>query len=134
MFNFIDNLYYRFYRFISSLSEESIPRYNAVLLMSILSILNFFSIVSLLMIITNKIFIVNLPGPYLFAIGLLIIVANAYRVFGGKRYLTIEEKYEKESRKSKTINSLIAITYVILTILFQVLTLMYLNNHPIING
>ncbi len=132
MISFIDNLYYRFYRFITSLGEESIPRYNAVLLLSILTILNFITIVVLLMIVTDRIIIVNLPRLYLFVIGLIIIAINSYIVFGNKRYLDIEERYRNEDKSARTRNNLKAIVYVVLTILFLILSVVYLNDNPII--
>ncbi len=131
MQRFIDNLYYRFYRLIISFGEKSIPRYNAVLLMSIFSILNFITVLVIAIIVTEKIIIVNLPKGYLFGIGLLIIALNSYLIFSKKRYLEIERRFEKEEGKARVKNNLTAIAYILLTILFLVLSLVYLNNHPI---
>lgn len=132
MLNFIDNLYYRFYKLITSLGEDSIPRYNAILLLSILAILNFITIVVLIMIVTRKIFIVDLRKEYLFVIGLLIIAFNSYRIFGKNRYKIIEDRFKDEDKKSKRRNSLLAIAYVVLTIFFLVMSLVYLNSNPLI--
>ena len=134
MLTFIDNLYYRFYRFITNLGEESIPRYNAVLLLSILSILNFITVVVLVMIVTRKIIIVNLPKGYLFIIGLLIVALNSYRVFGNNRYKNIEDRFKNESKGARTRNNLLAVTYIVLTILLFVVSLVYLNSNPIIKN
>lgn len=132
MLHFIDNLYYRFYKFIIALGEESIPRYNAVLLLSILTILNFITAIVFVMLITRTIVIVNLPKGYLFILGLLIIAMNSYRIFGKNRYKVIEESYRVESKKDRTKNNLIAILYVVLTITCLASSLIYLNNNPII--
>lgn len=131
MLKFIDNLYYRFYRFITYLGEETIPRYNAVLLMSILAILNFITVVVILMIVSRRIIIVDLPKAYLFVIGLVIIAMNSYIVFAKKRYLDIERRYEKEDRKLRIKNNLKAVSYVIMTILLFICSLLYLNENPI---
>lgn len=132
MLDFIDNLYYRFYKLITALGEDSIPRYNAVLLLSILTILNFITVIVLIMIVTRKIIIVDLPKEYLFVIGLFIIGLNSYRVFGKNRYKIIEDRFKGEGNESRIKNNLFAVAYVILTILFLVMSLVYLNSNPII--
>lgn len=129
--NFIENLYYRLYKFSIWLGEKSIPRYNAVLLLSILTIFNLATIISFLIGITNKILIVNLPKGYLFLIGLSIIAINSYFIFNKKRFLIIEENYKKEDVTIKKRKILQVIMYVILTILLLVCSLFYLNIHPI---
>lgn len=134
MFTFIDNLYYRFYRFITALGENSIPRYNAVLLLSILLILNFITSVVLIMIVTRKIIIVDLPKGYLFIIGLLIIALNSYRVFGKNRYKNIEDRFKNEGKGARIRSNLLAVVYIVLTILFLVVSLVYLNSNPIIRN
>ncbi len=131
MLSFIHNLYYRFYKFIISVGEKTIPRYNAVLLLSILSILNFITGIVLAIILTKKIIIVDLPKFYLFIIGLVIIGINSYIVFGNKRYLAIEEKYKNEDRQAKAKNNLKAVVYVVLTVLLLGVSLIYLNNNPV---
>ncbi|MCG2613446.1 hypothetical protein LZZ85_04105 [Terrimonas sp. NA20] len=123
MFYFIDNLYYRFYRFVKALGDESIPRYNAVLLLSIFTMFNFIIAVIFLMIITGKIIVVDLPKAYLFAIGLLIIAINSYRVFRKDRYKIIEERFGNDTRNTSIKNNLLAVVYIILTILCFVVSL-----------
>lgn len=132
MLHFIDNLYYRFYKLIMALGEGTIPRYNAVLLLSILTILNFITAIVFIMIITRKIIIVDLPKGYLFVIGFFIIALNSYRVFGKNRYEIIEDRFKDEGKESKIRNNLLALAYVILTILLLMASLIYLNNNPII--
>ncbi len=95
MLSFIENVYYRFYRLSIYLGEESIHRYNAVLIMSILSILNFVTILMILMVITRVIIIVDLPRIYLLVIGLAIIGINSYIVFHNKNYIKIEKRNHK---------------------------------------
>lgn len=134
MLNFIYNLYYRFYKFITALGNDSTPRYNAVLLLSIFAIMNFVTVIVLIMIATRKIIIVDLPKGYLFAIGLLIIALNSYRVFGKNRYKNIEDRFKKESKEAKTRNNLLAVTYILFTIMLLVISLVYLNSNPIIKN
>src|SRR5687767_4516382 len=66
----IYTLYYNFYRLLIFVGEEITPRYSAVLLLSILLILNFITAVVLIMILSRSIIIVNLPKIFLFLIGL----------------------------------------------------------------
>jgi len=132
MLTFIDNLYYRLYRFIAALGENSIPRYNAVLLLSIFLILNFITAVVLIMIVTGKIIIVDLTKEYLLIIGLLIIALNSYRVFGRNRYKNIEDRFKDESKGARIRNNLLAVAYIVLTILFLAVSLIYLNKSSFI--
>lgn len=128
----IDNIYYRIYRLLMSIGEKDTPRYNAVLIFSILTILNFVTLIMVIGIITKKIIIIDLPKGYLFAIGLLIIAVNSYLILGRKHYLDIEARYKNEDKTTRRKNNLKAVLYVVLTILFLVLSLVYLNSHPII--
>lgn len=132
MLNLMDNLYYRFYKFINYLGENYIARYNAVLLLSILTILNFITAIVFIMIVTRKIVIVDLQKGYLFAIGLLIIAFNSYTIFGKNRYKIIEDRFKYEGNKAKIRNNLLALTYVVLTLLLFVVSLVFLNVNPII--
>lgn len=131
MIRFLENLYYRFYSLIKYLGQEDIPRYNAVLLVSIFAILNFITGVILLMIITNKIFIVSGSKTNLLFIGLLIIAINSYFVFGKKRYLEIEARYSNESKASKLKKIMTVLIYTAISITLFILSLKYLNEHPI---
>ena len=131
MISLLKNLYYRFYRLLKYLGHEDTPRYNAVLLLSIFTSLNFITAVVILMILTKRILIVDGPRIWLFIIGLLIITINSYIVFGKKRYLEIEAGYAYERKSSRVVNNLIALLYVVLTILLLYLSLKYLYMHPI---
>jgi preprotein translocase subunit SecG len=86
------------------------------------------------MIVTRKIIIVNLPKGYLFIIGLLIVALNSYRVFGNNRYKNIEDRFKNESKGARVRNNLLAVTYIVLTILLFVISLVYLNINPIIKN
>lgn len=124
-------MYYRFYKLLKYWGHEDTPRYNAVLLLSIFMSLNFITGVAVLMIITNRILIVDGPRIWLFIIGMLIIAINSYIVFGKKRYLEIEAGYANESETNKLKNNLIVLLYIALSITLLILSLKYLNEHPI---
>lgn len=131
MISLLKNLYYRFYKLLKYWGHEDTPRYNAVLLLSIFMSLNFITGVAVLMIITNRILIVDGPRIWLFIIGMLIIAINSYIVFGKKRYLEIEAGYANESETNKLKNNLIVLLYIALSITLLILSLKYLNEHPI---
>ncbi len=131
MLNFIYNLYYRFYRFLIYLGQETTPRYNAVLLLSILTILNFISFAILLILTTKRMLILDLNKMYLFLIGLVIIGINSYVVFGKKRYLEIERTFGQENKSMRVRNNYKAIGYVILTVIIFIFSLVYLYNNPV---
>lgn len=132
MMKFYYNIYYRFYCLIRYFGEKEIPRYNAVLFLSLFTIINFLTVVMGITMLSKKIIIVDLPRIYLFFLGLLGIGANAYMVFAGKKYLMVEKKYQDEDRRSRIKNNLYAVLYVVLTILFFALALIYFNFHPIV--
>lgn len=131
MIYLLENLYYQFYRLVKFLGEDDMPRYNAVLLLSICTILNFISGVALAMIATRKIILVGGPKVYLFLIGLLIILLNSYFVFGKKRYVKIEAKFSGYSKGQKLINKLVALFYIVLTVVLLYLSLRNLDNYSI---
>ena len=131
MLNFFGNLYFRFYKVVISLVEESIPRYNAILLLSIFSMANFLTIIRFISSIIQKTLFVDWPKFALFLAGLAIIGINSYIVFGNKRYLQFEEKYEDEERPSRIKNNVIATIYVILSIVLFILTIINASNNPI---
>ncbi|HEX4959153.1 MAG TPA: hypothetical protein VFV46_13305 [Lacibacter sp.] len=93
--------------------------------------LNFITGVAVLMIITKRILIVDGPRIWLFIIGLLIIAINSYIVFGKKRYLEIEAGYANERKLGRVVNNLIALLYIVLSILLLYLSIKYLYMHPI---
>lgn len=132
MRNFYFNIYYRFYDFIRSIGEDGIPRYNAVLLMSIFSILNVMTFIGFLGIVFQRIIIVDWPKVYLFLLGLAVIGVNCYFIFGGKRYLVIEQRYANEGRASKMRNKLYVVLYILVTIGLLIVELVYMKGHPII--
>ena len=117
-----------------SIGEADTPRYNAILLMSILTIINFLTMALVTSIALNKIVIVDQPKVILLLIGLLIIAGNSYLIFGRKKYVEIEQKYGNESEADRRANMWAATLYVAVTIAAFALCLVYLNNHPIRRG
>jgi hypothetical protein len=114
-----------------SLGEDSIPRYNAVLLLSFFSIFNFLAIIGFLMLLFDKIIFVDLPKILVFMAGLSIIGINSYLIFGGKRYLAIEETFANESRSSRIKGRIHVALYILGTIGFFIVSLICMYNHPI---
>jgi Trk-type K+ transport system membrane component len=121
---FLGNVYYRFYRLLLLAGEEDIPRYNAVLLMSLPSMLNVITIAILLGNITDTLILINLPKVYLLMTGFVVIAVNSYFIFGKKRYLAIEERYRGEQKSEKLKNTLKAITYIVGSVLLFVFALL----------
>jgi len=128
--SFIDNIYYRFYRLLISIGEEDTPRYNAVLIISMLFMLNFLTLTIIVGCMVDKIIIVN-SKIYLLAIGLIIIGLTSYIIFRRKHYLHIENRYMGESKREKMANNLKVVVYTLSSILIFILSLKYSANNPI---
>jgi len=64
-------------------------------------------------------------------IGLGIIFINAFIVFRNKNYERIDMLFVNESKKKRILGIGITILYVISTIVFFTICLVYLNKHPI---
>ena len=124
-------VYVRFYLLIKSLGEESIPRFNTMLLLSLFGILNTISLISIIMIFSKGVFIVDQP-MILFGLGLLIIGANSIIIFGKKRYIVFESKYSEGTTIQHRKNTIFFWGYVIFSIVFLAIALIFLNYYPII--
>jgi hypothetical protein len=112
----IYNLYYRFYLLLISIGEEDIPRYNAVLLLSMVNMLNLISLSMLVDRAINRMTLIALPKVYLFIAGLLVIAAHSYLIFGNKRYKQIELRYLNENTVQRKGGIIASIAYIIATI------------------
>jgi len=125
------NLYYRFYRLSLKISESESPRQRAIVIFSILQMLNVVEISTILSIITDKILVINWPRWILFLIGIGIIWGNKYYFLDKQNYLTIEQNYSNENYKQNYKGTLLVVSYVLLTISIFAAILFYLNDHPI---
>lgn len=114
------------------MGENSIPRFNAVMLMCILQVINMVAVFGILGILAGKIIIVNNP-PMLFIFSTLLIGINIVLIFGGKKYLHIEARYLNESdEEAKKARRSLAL-YIIGSILLMASVLIYLNYNQITN-
>ncbi|WP_295129039.1 hypothetical protein [uncultured Chitinophaga sp.] len=124
------NIYYRLFVLIRDYGDNSEPRYGAVLLFSILQMLNFPTLLGVLGILLKRIVIVD--QPYVSgAIGILIVAANLIAVFGKKRYIKIENKFGSEDENGRKRGRIILATYVLLTLGTLAAVIIYLNYNPI---
>lgn len=125
------NLYYRFYRFSILISESKFPRQRAVVIFSILQILNFVEIATIFSIITHQIWVINWPKWVLFLLGIGIIWTNMRYIINMRNYTVIEKRFINESTTSNRLGILLAFLYVVMTIVIFAGTLFYLNKRPI---
>jgi len=100
--------------------------------MSIFAILNVMTFIGFLNIVVHKIFIVNWPKIYLLLLGLAVIGVNCYFIFGGKRYLKIEQGHADEDEASRMRGKIYVWLYILATIGLLVFVLVYLKSHPIV--
>lgn len=127
------NIYYRLLTLLKSLGQDSVVRYNSVLLMSIFVIINIVELAVIVSILINKIVFINLPAYILLPIGLTVIAVNSILVFRSNSYKEQEKSFLNESKSEKIRGALICASYILFTIIIFILLMLYLNSNPIVS-
>ena len=130
-------LYYRIYFTIyraliwfGQRKETDMIRGNAFVLLSLFSMLIVIGIVAFLVGISGKMFIADskIQGIIL---ALSIVAANAYIIFYKNRCAEIESKLSSTRTKNKLKNVLITLAFVVCSMAFICLSIMYVKEHPL---
>jgi len=115
-----NRIYYTIYRALLAIgqSEESdMLRVNVFILISLFTMLIAVGIVSLLITISDKVFIVNSKTASIF-FSLAILGLNAYTIFYKNRYQKIESNLSKVWAKEKHKNIAITFAFIVFAISF----------------
>ena len=123
---FIGILYMSFYKLNSAFGQTDMPRYNAILILSIFSIFNWLTALSLLGILLNDAELLK-PSVLSIITGGAIIAFNSFLVYGDKRYLRFEAIHADLPKTMVLRNNLITAAYVVLTVFFFILSLIGLS-------
>ncbi len=109
--------FYRFYQLMNSAGNSDVAEYFAIIVMSVLIGLNTFTIFSIVYFVTGvSVDISQAPKllSFLLFLGLLIFF---YVSFVRKdRHIEIIKEYEHETSKNKIIGTVIAISYILMSI------------------
>ena len=132
---FYDRLYYTLYRGLLKLDDvfsmqRETPRAETVL---ILSILTGFNVITVLALLTEFIGMPVFSGKKIYVMLILspIVFVNLLLIFYKQRYKEIEEKQIPRWKETKNKNILIAVGYIVFTVVFFCLTIQYIKDHPI---
>jgi amino acid transporter len=127
-----DRIYYTLYRMLIKIgqSENDMPRFNVIILMSLCTMLNAVAVISIFIAVTNRIIIVQ-SKIYMSIVAVIILCLNVYFIFYKKRYKKIEKNLSTSWRKEKRKNILITVVYVFFTAFILWLSLRYIRNNPI---
>lgn len=128
-------VYYTFYRMLVKLDhmfsmQRETPRAETALILSILTGFNVITILALLTEFTGmpvfsakEIYIMLMLSP--------VVFINLLLIFYKQRYKKIEEKLLPAWKEMKSKNILMAVAYVVFTVAFFFLTILYIKSHPI---
>lgn len=133
MKQFYYRIYYTIYRaliWFGQREETDMIRFNVTILMSLFTMFNAATLVALLIIVTNKIVIVNNTTHGLILV-LSILLINLYMILYKNSYVEPENIFGPTWRKNKSKNIMITLGYIFFTFLFLGLLLYYLKQHPI---
>ncbi|MBS1653281.1 MAG: hypothetical protein JSU05_00425 [Bacteroidetes bacterium] len=129
-----DRLYYTFYRLLLKLDDmfsmqRETPRAETALILSILTGFNVITVLALLtefmgvpVFSAKKIYIMLMLSP--------VVFINLLLIFYKKRYKKVEEKLLPMWKETKSKNILIAIGYIVFTVVFFCLTIQYIKSNP----
>lgn len=131
-----DRLYYTFYRLLLKLDDmfsmqRETPRAETALILSILTGFNVITVLALLtefmgvpVFSAKKIYIMLMLSP--------VVFINLLLIFYKKRYKKVEEKLLPMWKETKSKNILIAIGYIVFTVVFFCLTIQYIKSNPVV--
>lgn len=126
-------IYYTIYRaliWFGQREETDMIRFNVTILMSLFTMFNAATLVALLIIVTNKIVIVNNTTHGLILV-LSILLINLYMILYKNSYVEPENIFGSTWRKNKSKNIMITLGYIFFTFLIFGFLLYYLKQHPI---
>ena len=109
-------------------TQRETPRAETALILSILTGFNVITVLTLLtefvgmpVFFAKKIYIMLTLSP--------VVIINLLLVFYKQRYKKVEEKLLPMWKETKSKNILIAIAYIVFTVVFFCLTIQYIKNH-----
>ena len=109
--------FYRFYQLMNSVGNGDVAEYFAIILISVLIGLNTFTLFSIVYLVAGASIDIS-RAPRLFSIflflGLLIFFYNAF--VRKNRYIEIVKEYEHETSQKKTRGTVLAISYILISI------------------
>ena len=126
-------IYYTIYRgliWLGQSHETDMIRFNVVVIITIFTMLLAVGVISFLIGIIGKSIIVNSKlQSIIFA--LVIISINVFMVFYKKRYKEIEGELSSTWAKNKPKNVLLTLVFIVCSIAFLCLSIIYIKEHPL---
>jgi len=122
MISIYDRIYYTLYRILLKLGDmfemkRETPRSEAVLMLSLLTMLNVVPVLFLISYLTNTPFFSG-KKIYIMIALLPIVILNFLLIFYRNRYRIIEERLAPKWAEEKRRNILITIMYIVFTFIF----------------
>jgi hypothetical protein len=121
------NLYYQFYKFSILTGERHVPRYSAMLLLTLFNCFNILSLLTIASIITKQPIASFFP-KFIYGIFFFLMLSFNVVLFSNKKHNKIVSLFEEK----KIRNVFISLCYVFITVGGFILSIWYINKYPIV--
>lgn len=129
--HFFDNIYYRIFDSIKQIGFEKNPRPNAILIFSLLLMLNIYSVVIIVFTILKRPILPTLSKLNLAIFAVVILTISYLVLFNERRHFKIESRYKSQSEQSRLKGKGILICYILISFSIFIGAMLYLNNYRI---